>query len=98
MNQTIISAIQNQQTLSFYYDGQPRIIEPHTYGVTTTGKESLRGYQIQGEHASSHGNQPWHLFTVSKVVDLQCTGKAFNGARQGYKRSDSAMLQIYAQL
>ncbi len=51
MNQTIISAIRNQQTLSFNYDGQPRIIEPHTYGVTTTGKESLRGYQVQGGHA-----------------------------------------------
>lgn len=98
MRQTIINAIRNQQTLSFNYDGQPRIIEPHTYGVTTTGKESLRGYQVQGGHASSHSNQPWHLFTVSKMVGLQCTGTAFNGARQGYKSTDSAMQQIYAQL
>lgn len=98
MNQIIINAIRNKQTLSFTYDGQPRVVEPHTCGVTTTGKESLRGYQVQGGHASSHGNQPWHLFTASKMVGLQCNGNTFNGASQGYKRTDSAMQQIYAQL
>lgn len=98
MNQIIINAIRNKQTLSFTYDGQPRVVEPHTYGVTTTGKESLRGYQVQGGHATSHSNQPWHLFTASKMVSLQGNGNTFNCARQGYKRTDSAMQQIYAQL
>ena len=98
MNQTIINAIKNQQTLTFTYDGQPRVVEPHTYGVTTTGKESLRAYQIQGGHVSSHRNESWHLFSVAKMFGLQCTGNNFSGARQGYKRTDSAMQQIYVQL
>ena len=98
MDQRIVSAIRNQQTLSFTYNGQPRVVEPHTYGVTTTGKESLRAYQTQGGHASSHRNEPWHLFSASKMVGLRCTGITFNGARQGYKRTDSAMQNIYAQL
>ena len=98
MNQTIISAIRNLQTLSFTYDGESRIVEPHTYGVTTTGKESLRAYQTQGGHASSHRNEPWHLFTISKMVGLKTTGNTFSGSRQGYKRTDSAMQDIYAQL
>lgn len=98
MNQIIINAIRNQQTLSFTYDDQPRVVEPHTYGVTTTSKESLRAYQTQGGHASSHGNEPWHLFTVAKMIRLQCTGATFNGARQGYKKTDSVMQHVYAQL
>jgi hypothetical protein len=98
MNQVIISAIENKQTLSFYYDGESRIVEPHVYGVTTTGKESIRAYQIQGGHATSHGNQPWHLFSVAKMEALKCTGVNFSGARGGYKRQDSAMQIIYTQL
>jgi hypothetical protein len=98
MNQIIISAIQNKQTLSFTYDQKPRVVGPHTYGLTTTSKESLRAYQTQGGHASSHRNDPWHLFTVSKMLNLQCTGNSFNGARHGYKRTDSIMQNIYAQL
>jgi hypothetical protein len=98
MSQKIISAIKNKQTLSFTYDGHHRVVEPHTYGLTTTGKESLRAYQVQGGYASSHNNEPWHLFTLSKMIGLQCTGNGFDGARNGYKREDSAMQQIYAQL
>lgn len=98
MNQLIINAIKNKQTLSFYYDGESRVVEPHVYGLTTAGKESIRAYQIQGGHATSHGNQPWHLFTVAKMEGLKCTNINFSSARSGYKRQDSAMQIIYAQL
>lgn len=97
MNQTIITAIRNLEQLTFSYDGLQRVVEPHTYGITTTGKQSLRAYQVQGGHLSEH-IQPWHLFTVSKMVGLRSTGNKFQGARQGYKRQDTALQQIYAQL
>lgn len=97
MNQTIINAIRNCEQLTFSYDGLQRVVEPHTYGVTTTGKESLRAYQVQGGHVSGH-NQPWHLFTISKMIGLRSTGSKFQGSRQGYKRQDTAMQRIYAQL
>lgn len=97
MNQDIINAIKKREQLTFRYDGLQRIVEPHTYGVTTTGKESLRAYQVQRGHVSGH-NQPWHLFTISKMVDLHTTGSKFQSARPGYKRQDKAMQQIYAQL
>lgn len=97
MNSVIIHAINNCELLSFTYDGYARIVEPHAYGVTTAGKEILRAYQIEGGHASNH-NQPWHLFSVSKVVGLSSTRRGFSGARHGYKCNDSAMQSIYAQL
>lgn len=97
MNHIIYSAIQNCEQLSFTYDNYPRAVEPHTYGVTTKGNDTLRAYQVQGGHVSGD-NQPWHLFTLSKMVGLKTTGIKFSGTRHGYKRQDSAMQRIYAQL
>ncbi len=97
MNQIIINAIHNCEQLTFSYDGLLRVVEPHTYGITNTGKESLRVYQVQGGHVSGH-NEPWHLFTVSKMVGLRTTGIIFVGTRPGYKRQDSVMQRIHLQL
>ena len=97
MNSTIIQAIYNCELLSFSYDGYTRVVEPHAYGVSTAGKTILRSYQVEGGHASGH-SQPWHLFSLSKIVGLSSTGRKFSGARHDYKRNDSAMLKIYAQL
>lgn len=97
VNQAIINAIQNCEQLTFNYDGILRVVEPHTYGITATGKESIRAYQIQGGHMSGH-NESWHLFTVSKMLGVRGTGVKFSGVRQGYKRQDSVMQRIYAQL
>ena len=97
MNQIILNAIHNCELLTFTYDGYRRVVEPHTYGMSTTGKESLRAYQVEGRHVSRH-NQPWHLFTVSKIVGLSSAGTGFDGPRHDYKRNDSVMQHIYAQL
>ena len=97
MNQVISNAINNRELLSFTYDGYQRIVEPHTYGVTSKGKDSLRAYQVQGGHASSH-NELWHLFTVAKMAGISSTGNSFSGPRRDYKKNDTAMSRIYAQL
>jgi len=34
----IKTAIQNKQLLSFVYDGYPRVVEPHTYGLDKKGQ------------------------------------------------------------
>lgn len=49
----LVSAIENRQVISFIYDGLPRVVEPATYGQTTTGKLSLRGCLVAGQ---SHRN------------------------------------------
>ena len=99
MNPLIIHAIRNRQCLEFSYNGFRRIVEPHAYGITKTGSAVLRAYQIAGGHAStaSHSNNPWHLFTVSKMHGITMTGTAFAGVRPGYAPGDAAMATIYAQ-
>ena len=38
--------------LSFVYDGLPRVVEPHLVGYSTTGKQLLRAYQVDGQSES----------------------------------------------
>ncbi len=42
MDQRIILAIENRNTLEFWYEGYRRIVEPHCYGLTHADNEGLR--------------------------------------------------------
>lgn len=44
MNPSICKAIKEKRILTFTYDGHPRKVEPHCYGLTKTGKEAIRCY------------------------------------------------------
>lgn len=93
----LISAIDNRQVISFIYDGLPRVVEPATYGQTTTGKLSLRGCLVAGR---SHRNQLpcWELYTEAKMEQLSLTGEVFESfALDGYTRGDSAFATIRAE-
>jgi hypothetical protein len=97
MNSTIAQAIREKRCLSFTYDGYPRVVEPHTYGLSRKGEEVFRAFQVSGGHLSSH-NEPWHLFSVSKTYGLSLTDKIFSGPRPGYKRGDNHIPTIFVEL
>jgi predicted DNA-binding transcriptional regulator YafY len=88
MNQTIIDAIENQNTLIFNYHNEQRTVEPHCYGVDNDGDPSLRAFQI---------GKGWRMFHLADMGPIHI-GDAFRGARPNYRRNDKAMAQIYAQL
>jgi hypothetical protein len=92
MNQVIVDSINGKRRLSFTYDGRTRIAEPQCYGIGTRGTELLRVHQIQG------GEQPEPLFDVSKIRDLVVLDEHFTKPGPNYKRNDSAMKTIFAQL
>lgn len=92
---TIISAILDNRMITFTYDGLPRTVEPHALGSTAKGKIVLRGYQPEGETNTQFG---WKLFSVDKIENLVVSNDNFAGPREGYKRDDSAMKTIEAQL
>lgn len=48
MNPTICDAIRNRRILRFSYDGHPRIVEPHAYGLSRERAEVIRCYQTGG--------------------------------------------------
>lgn len=97
MNNIIVTAIEQTNVLSLTYDGIPREVEPHAYGVSKGGNELLRCYQISGRHNSEKPHD-WELFSVSQIMSLVNTGATFAGPRPDYKRGDKAMAVIYREL
>ncbi|MDN3203773.1 hypothetical protein [Algoriphagus sediminis] len=97
MKDTIIKAIENRNLLEFEYDGYSRTVEPHTLGVSKTGKETLSAYQTAGD--SARGSVPcWGLFSLSKIEYLEILDDSFDGTRPGYSVGDSRMVRVIAEL
>ena len=97
MHPAICPAIQTRHRLNFVYDGYPRIIEPHTYGITTAGNEALRCYQVGGS-GSDGKSTGWHLMTLDKILGLTTQADTFPGPHEGYQRGDSAFSRIFCEL
>ena len=92
LNQTIVQAINGRRRLRFIYNGRERTVEPQCYGIGTRGTELLRAYQLEG------GSPAEPLFDVSKISGLALLDQRFGAPGPHYKRNDSAMRQIFAQL
>lgn len=98
MLQTLADAIQHKRVLEFIYDGFQRVVEPHAVGYSSQGNLLLRCYQVEGQSHSSPVPD-WRLMTVAKIKNLAVVpNRHFKSPRNGYKRGDSAMETIYAQL
>lgn len=97
MNATICDAIASLQRLYVTYDGYVRLVEPHAYGVTRENKDVMRVWQVAG--GSVHGEPAgWKLLRLDEAFSIRAAGEAFQEPRPGYKRGDTAMRYIYAQL
>jgi hypothetical protein len=92
MDSILVMAIEQKRRLRFLYKGRTRFVEPQCYGIGTRGTELLRVHQLQG------GKEREPLFDVSKIVDLQVLDEVFDRPGPNYKRDDSAMKTIFAQL
>ena len=76
MNQQICAAIKSKHHLVFNFDGLPREIEPHAHGISSTGKEVVRGFQTAGQ--SSSGPLGWRLWDVAKMKSLRVSAATAN--------------------
>ena len=92
MNPVLAQAIEQKRRLRFIYNGKARLAEPQCYGIGTRGTELLRVHQLEG------GEQPEPLFDVSRIIDLEVLDERFDRPGPNYKRNDSAMKTIFAQL
>ena len=95
MNSKIINAIKSQNVITFHYEGGPRIVEPHCYGLTTRGNEAIRAYQIDGY--SSSGEMGWKLFDLSKAGSIEVLSEVFD-TQSGYRRGDRGMSRIFVEI
>jgi hypothetical protein len=92
MNQIIVDAINSKRRISSTYNGKTRIAEPQCYGIGSKGTELLRVHQIRG------GLQLEPLFDVSQMRDLVVLDQHFTKPGPNYRKNDSAMATIFAQL
>ncbi|MNS48274.1 hypothetical protein D3C72_808390 [compost metagenome] len=97
MQETIISAINSKFVISFSYNGETRIVEPHCFGSTKSGSSVLRAFQTAGG-SSSGDSEGWKLFTVEKMENIECTDETFKGPREGYNPSDPVIREIFCKL
>lgn len=96
MNPEICNAISNKNLLEFTYNGSVRVVEPHSYGVTTKGREGLNGYQVSEN--DSHQKFGWRMFDMSKAESLTVLEKTFSKPRNDYIRGGSGMKKLFCEL
>ena len=97
MNQVICTAIENRRIISFNYDVGNRVVEPYCYGISSTGKELLRSFQISG-FSRSRNPSGWRLFKLSKMTNLTITDDIFEKNKPKYNPKDSAMKKIFCNV
>ena len=92
MNEVIVGAIRERRRLRLRYNGSVRIVEPQCYGLGTRGTELLRAYQVSG------GSRPEALLDVARIEALVALAERFERPGPNYRKDDSAMKTIFAQL
>ena len=96
-NASICDAIYRMAIITFDYDGIPRVVEPHYYGLTSQARQAVRGYQTNwGGVRSSEPN--WHLFALDKIDGLRVTSSRFGGTHTGYNPDDMQMNGYFARV
>jgi len=75
----LCDAINTRHQIAFIYQGKPRVVEPHDYGMQN-GKARLLSYQTGGQSGS--GRLPdWRWFDVAKMSDFKALDETFPGNR-----------------
>ncbi|WP_298303756.1 hypothetical protein [Flavobacterium sp.] len=95
MNQTIIEAIETQNLIEFYYEGELRVVQPYCYGVSKAGNDVLRAFQVDGY--SSSNKMWWRMYAESKMQQIKSNNQNFT-PRSDYKRGDKDMVKIYIEI
>jgi predicted DNA-binding transcriptional regulator YafY len=93
----IISAIRRKSVLQFNYKGKLRTVQPQTYGLSTTGREVLRAYELTIPNGSKRSGMA-KLFDLSKISGLRKVGQSFRQALPAHNPDDSAMVEVFATL
>jgi hypothetical protein len=88
----IIASIKAMRRIAFTYHGQRRVVEPQCLGFTFTDTETLRGYLPHG------GKVPEPLFRTAKMSAFVVLDEHFTRPGPHYKKGDSAMKTILAEL
>ena len=92
-----MQAIGEKRVMQVHYHDFARIIEPHAFGLNKKDRYILRCYQTAGGSVSG-SPADWKLLLLDEVKSIAVTETFFPGPRPGYRRGDSAIARIVAEL
>jgi predicted DNA-binding transcriptional regulator YafY len=93
----LVRAISERRILTFNYSGHARIVEPHAYGIATSGDLVLHGYQTSTGGVS--GKPPgWRTFVVSEISSLTVSSDNFAGPRSDYTAERPKLVPLWAEV
>ena len=94
---TPCQAIEEAKILSLYYDGYNRNVEVHAVGYSTQRNPVMRVWQVSG--GSQSGNTTgWKLMRLDKASSMALSDDPSDAPREGYKKGDSAMVEIVCEV
>lgn len=97
MDVRICQAIAERRLLMLGYKGVMRVVEPHLYGVTTTGHEALSAWMRSGwSRLDPDGG--WRLFHTDAFRDLQVLPEEFHSPRPGFNPGDSHFAEVFCHV
>jgi hypothetical protein len=97
VNVDLVRAIKEKRLIEFVYRiGQPRIAEPHDYGIRN-GVERLLVFQISGDSRSGtpHG---WKRLDVDGIQQLRVLDRRFPGTRADATQYHRAWDTLFARV
>jgi hypothetical protein len=90
------TGIRDRWRLAFVYEGQPRVVDPHIYGVLKAGPLALSGYQVRG--SSRSGKVPdWRTFHLEAIEQLEILEES-SRIRADYNPDDPQFAKVYSQV
>ena len=93
---SIANAIRGRHCLRFTYDGQSRVVEPHTFGMDRKGQMALRAYQLSGGSRSGKATG-WKMFHADAMHDVEVLVDTFPYPHPGHRNGEGSFWSIHAE-
>ena len=93
MHDVICQAIREKRLLELQFDGQPRRVAPHIYGIDSAGDELLSCYQVWGDGEPAG----WLALRLTDISQLKLTSKRF-APRPEHQRRDDVIARVFCQV
>ena len=97
MDLRICHAIAERRLLMFGYKGAMRVVEPHLYGRTATGRDALSAWMRPGWSRTDPGGE-WRLFHVDALEQLQSLPERFEGPRPDFNPGAPHFVEVYCTI
>ena len=90
------TAIRGRWSLAFVDQGHPRVVDPHLYGVLTSGALAMCGCQVRGSRR--RGKVPdWAIFHLDMIEGLEILDEP-SRVRDDYNPHNRSFAKVYSQV